>query len=136
MAVAPLAPSLGDLVAGPGLVHLERLAARPGRFADPGRPPPAGAGSVTDEVWWRLGVEGLWPHQATAIDLGRDGHSVVLATGTASGKSLCYQAPIAEAAVAPVRPGTALCVFPTKALAQDQARALFDLDVPGLVPAT
>ncbi len=129
MALAPLAPSLEALLAGSGLVHLERLAARQARFGDLARPLP-------DEVWARLGVERLWAHQATAIDLVRDGQSVVLATGTASGKSLCYQAPIAEAAVAPIRAGTALCVFPTKALAQDQARALFDLDVPGLVPAT
>ncbi len=129
MALAPVTPSLADLVAGRGLVHLERLAARPARFGDLTRPlPPA--------VWDRLGVDRLWAHQAEAIDLVRDGRSVVLATGTASGKSLCYQAPIAEAAVAPVRPGTALCIFPTKALAQDQARALFDLEVPSLVPAT
>ena len=47
----------------------------------------------------------LWSHQAEAIDLARDGRSVVVATGTASGKSLCYQVPIAEAAAAPVRRG-------------------------------
>src|SRR5262245_30471598 len=129
MALAPVTPSLADLVAGRGRVHLERLAARPARYGELHRPLPP-------EVWEHLGVERLWAHQAVAIDLVRDGHSVVLATGTASGKSLCYQAPIAEAAMAPVRPGTALCVFPTKALAQDQARALFDLEVPGLVPAT
>ena len=81
-------------------------------------------------------MDRLWTHQAAAIDEVRAGRSVVLATGTASGKSLCYQAPIAEAALAPLRPSTALCIFPTKALAQDQARALFKLDLPGLVPAT
>ena len=59
-----------------------------------------------------------------------------MATGTASGKSLCYQAPIAEAVGAPVRPATSLLIFPTKALAQDQLRALTALDVPGLVAAT
>jgi DEAD/DEAH box helicase domain-containing protein len=120
---------LEDLVAGAGLIHLERLPARPARYGELSRPLP-------DEVWRRLGIERLWAHQATAIDAARSGQSVVIATGTASGKSLCYQAPIAEAALRPVRPGTALCVFPTKALAQDQVRALFDLDVPGLVPAT
>lgn len=130
-----IAPDLGDrlgldhLADGPGLVHLERLPPRPARHGELARPLP-------DLVWERLGVERLWAHQAAAIDLVRDGRSVVVATGTASGKSLCYQAPIAEAAVAPVRPGTALCVFPTKALAQDQARAFFELDLPGLVPAT
>jgi len=132
MAIAPDVgdrTGLADLTDGPGLVHLERLPARPARFGELHRPLP-------EVVWASLGVERLWRHQAQAIDLVRDGHSVVVATGTASGKSLCYQAPIAEAAVAPVRPGTSLCLFPTKALAQDQARALFALDVPGLVPAT
>src|SRR5690606_16091422 len=75
----------------------------------------------------------LWSHQAEAIELARSGRSVVIATGTASGKSLCYQVPIAEAAVAPVRPGTGLIIFPTKALAHDQLRALTALELPGVV---
>ena len=58
---------------------------------------------------------------------------MAVATGTASGKSLCYQAPVAEAATDPIRPGTALLVFPTKALAHDQLRALTELELPGLV---
>ena len=128
--VSPLAPlPLADLVAGRGLVHLERLPSRPARYGELARPLP-------DPVWDALGVDRLWAHQAAAIDEVRAGRSVVLATGTASGKSLCYQAPIAEAALAPLRPSTALCIFPTKALAQDQARSLFELDLPGLVPAT
>ena len=61
---------------------------------------------------------------------------MVVATGTASGKSRCYQLPIAEAVLDRVHPGTALCLFPTKALAQDQLRAFGSLDVPGLAAAT
>ena len=64
---------------------------------------------------------GLWTHQAAAVDLARAGTSVAVSTGTASGKSLCYQLPVAEAALAG---GTALLLFPTKALAQDQLRSL------------
>jgi DEAD/DEAH box helicase domain-containing protein len=75
----------------------------------------------------------LWSHQAEAIDLARAGRSVVVATGTASGKSRCYQVPLAEAAAAPVRPGTGLVLFPTKALAHDQLRALTALGFPGVV---
>jgi DEAD/DEAH box helicase domain-containing protein len=75
----------------------------------------------------------LWSHQAEAIDLARQGRSVVVATGTASGKSLCYQLPIGEATSAPVRPGTALVLFPTKALAHDQLRALTALELPGVM---
>src|SRR5262249_49518033 len=111
-----------------------------------------------------LGVRALWSHQAEAIDLARAGRSVVLATGTASGKSLVYQAAIAEAvasrpaplpplgglfadfpeldpaydprARAAPPPGTALCIFPTKALAQDQLRAINALQARGLVAMT
>ena len=133
----PVALGLDDLLAaldggspdGSRLVHLERLPARPARTAELARPlPPV----VRD----RLGVDAFWSHQAQAIDLARAGRSVAVATGTASGKSLCYQAPIAEAITQPVRSGTSLLVFPTKALAQDQLRALGALDVPGLVATT
>ena len=125
-------PDLDDLVtrlAGcDQLVHLERIPPRAARTAWPARPlPSAVAGLVPDG--------GLWTHQAAAIDLARDGNSVAVATGTASGKSLCYQLPIAEAVI-DNPPGTALLVFPTKALAQDQLRALGAMDVPGLVAVT
>ena len=111
------------------LIHLERFPARPARFADLDRPLPP-------EVWAALGVSRLWSHQATAIDLARDGRSVAVATGTASGKSLCFQAPIAEAVTQGVRTSTALLLFPTKALAQDQLRALCQMNLPRLTPAT
>ncbi len=107
------------------LIHLVELPARPGRHAELARPLPP---SVRARLEHRL-----WTHQVEAIDLARSGRSVVVASGTASGKSLCYQLPIAEAAVAPIRPGTALVLFPTKALAHDQLRALTELDLPGVV---
>jgi DEAD/DEAH box helicase domain-containing protein len=109
------------------LVHLERIPAREARYGELVTPLPA---AVAD----RLPVERLWTHQAEAIDLARAGRSVAIATGTASGKSLCFQVPIAEAVGAEV-PGTALLLFPTKALAQDQLRSLEALAMPGLVPA-
>jgi len=120
----------GDAVdAGGGrrspLVHLQRIDARQARTAALSRPlPPA--------VAERVGVEAFWTHQAQAIDLARAGRSVVVATGTASGKSLCYQVPLAEAAAAPVRRGTSLLIFPTKALAHDQLRALASRGYPGV----
>jgi DEAD/DEAH box helicase domain-containing protein len=108
------------------LVALHRLPPRASRPGTLSRPlPPA--------VAERLGVPILWCHQAEAIDLARAGRSVVVATGTASGKSLCYQAPIAEAAAQSVRRGTSLLIFPTKALAHDQLRALAERDYPGVV---
>ncbi|MCU1498427.1 MAG: helicase/secretion neighborhood putative DEAH-box helicase [Acidimicrobiales bacterium] len=117
---------------GAGLVHLERLPARPARTAGLQRPlPPA----LTERLA-ELGLADLWSHQAEAIDHLRAGRSTVIATGTASGKSLCYQVPIAEAVNDPIRPGTALALFPTKALAQDQLRSFADLSIPGLLAAT
>jgi len=110
------------------LVHLERFAARPARHAELDRPLPAAVAAA-------VGVERFWTHQAQAIDLVRSGRSVVVATGTGSGKSLCYQVPVAEAVSSPVRPGTSLLVFPTKALAQDQLRALLAMKVPRLTAA-
>jgi DEAD/DEAH box helicase domain-containing protein len=110
------------------LVHLERLPPREPRFGELARPlPPAVAEA--------LAVPRLWSHQAAAIDLARSGTSVAVSSGTASGKSLCFRAPIAEATADPVRPATALLLFPTKALARDQLRALTDLQLPGLVAA-
>ena len=107
------------------LLHLAVLPPRPALHADTSRP-------LSPEVQDRLPGP-LWSHQARAIDLARTGRSVVVASGTASGKSLCYQVPIAEVAVDPIRPGTSLLLFPTKALAHDQLRALTALDLPGVV---
>jgi DEAD/DEAH box helicase domain-containing protein len=111
----------------PRLVHVERLQGRPARLAATERP-------LHPELEARLGDVPLWSHQARAIDLVRDGRSVVLATPTASGKSLCYQVPAVEAALE--RGATSLMVFPTKALAQDQLRTLTGWDLPGVVAAT
>lgn len=105
------------------LLHVAEVPARLARYADLVRPLPL---AVAD----RIGP--LWSHQAEAIDLVRSGRSVVIASGTASGKSRCYQVPMAEAAVAPIRPGTGLILFPTKALAHDQLRALTALGFPGV----
>jgi ATP-dependent helicase YprA (DUF1998 family) len=54
------------------------------------------------------------------------GRDVVLATATASGKSLCFQVPIVESVLADPR-SRALLLFPTKALARDQVRSLREL---------
>src|SRR5690349_1297355 len=95
-----------DALAGDGqLAHVEHLPARPARTAPLASPLP-------DAVAHAVPEGGLWTHQAAAIDLARAGRHVAVATGTASGKSLCYQLPIAEAAVSRP-PGTALLLYPT-----------------------
>ncbi len=117
---------LDELEADGRLVHVEHMDAHNQRFGSLNRPLP-------DAVVERLDHSRLWSHQAAAIDLARAGENVVVATGTASGKSLSFQLPIAEAVIDPVKPGTALLLYPTKALAHDQLRSLTGLEFPGLV---
>lgn len=69
-----------------------------------------------------------------AAQLARDGHDVVLSTGTASGKSLGYHLPALTAIENDPRT-TVLYLAPTKALAADQLGVLTGLAVPGLRPA-
>ncbi len=69
------------------------------------------------------GIDALYPHQARALAELRAGRDVVLATPTASGKSLVYALPALEAALADPN-AHALCLFPLKALEQDQAKKL------------
>ncbi|MDJ0384459.1 DEAD/DEAH box helicase [Streptomyces sp. G-G2] len=81
------------------------------------------------------GIEHPWEHQARAAEHALDGESVIVATGTASGKSLAYLAPVlsalADGAEAPNgRGATALYLAPTKALAADQRRAVRELAGP------
>ncbi|HEV2810821.1 MAG TPA: DEAD/DEAH box helicase [Acidimicrobiales bacterium] len=113
------------------LIHLERLPARAARHR---QPLPALPPAVAERL-----PGPLWSHQAEAVELARAGSSVVVSTGTASGKSLCYQLPIAEAildAADGLGPqASALCLYPTKALAHDQLRSMTDLGLPGVVAA-
>ena len=98
-------------------------------------PWPAWTPPEVRDAFARRGVAAPWRHQAEAAQLAHDGHDVVLATGTASGKSLAYQLPVLARLHADPR-ATALYLAPTKALAADQLRALRELDVPGVRPAS
>lgn len=75
------------------------------------------------------GLNQFFTHQAAAIEAALNGHNVVIATSTASGKTLCYNVPVMERLL--TRPqARALYLFPTKALSQDQlaeARALVEV---------
>jgi DEAD/DEAH box helicase domain-containing protein len=96
------------------IVHVHEVPPRPARTADPAALPPP-----YPELLPRIGVPHPWIHQAAAIRHGAAGRDVLVATGTASGKSLCYVAPIlAELQADP--DARALLLFPTKALCQDQ----------------
>jgi DEAD/DEAH box helicase domain-containing protein len=83
------------------------------------------------------GAAQLYAHQAEAWQAVQDGKQVVVATPTASGKSLCYTLPVVAGAM--TRQAKALYLFPTKALAQDQVAELLELNKAGdlgLRPAT
>ena len=72
------------------------------------------------------GTYPLYAHQVAAINAVLDGSHVMVATGAASGKSLCYHIPILEAALKGPA-DRSLYLAPTKALAQDQLRSLREL---------
>lgn len=100
------------------IVHVHEVPAREACYA-PQAPPlsPAGRAMLAG-----MGIERLYGHQAEAAAAALVGRDVLVATGTASGKSLCYLLPIIEMLAAGPR-GRALLLFPTKALCQDQYRA-------------
>ena len=81
------------------------------------------------------GVTAPWGHQVAVAELARAGRHVVVATGTASGKSLAYQLPVLTHLLADQQ-ATALYLAPTKALGADQIRAVTALDLPGVRPAS
>lgn len=107
------------------LRHLEVL---PPRAAVPADWPEWAAPDVVAACRAR-GIDRPWRHQAVAADAAHAGQHVVLATGTASGKSLGYQLPALTAIRESRRPrgqrgATVLYLAPTKALAQDQLSAI------------
>ncbi|MFV1964180.1 MAG: DEAD/DEAH box helicase [Pirellulaceae bacterium] len=104
------------------LEHVEVLPERAGRYAEPNRPLPR----LLTELLATRNIERLYTHQARALETIRDGRDLVVVTGTASGKTLCYNLPILETCLAEADT-RALYLFPTKALAQDQLKGLIEL---------
>lgn len=74
----------------------------------------------------KRGVEKLYSHQSQAVECAMSGQDVVIVTPTASGKTLCYNLPVADAILRGRGP-RALYIFPAKALAQDQLAGLSEL---------
>ncbi len=97
------------------LVHVQTIPQRPARYGKlRHRLSPATLAALR-----ATGAEQLYTHQAEAINATLDGRHVVVATSTASGKTLCFNAPVLEA-LAQDPLARALYLYPTKALAQDQ----------------
>jgi DEAD/DEAH box helicase domain-containing protein len=113
------------------VTHVEHIPARAGRTADW----PPWADPVLLSRWRAAGVERPWTHQRAVADLAHGGRHVVVATGTASGKSLAYQLPVLSGLLADPR-ARAVYLAPTKALATDQLRALRSLTLTGVRAAT
>ena len=77
------------------------------------------------------GLSELYTHQRAVWDAASRGEHVVVTSGTASGKSLAFNLPVLDA-IAREPKHRALYLYPTKALAQDQARALAELKAPNV----
>ena len=117
--------AVGDPGTDSGLLHLEHLPARPPRAVEVPDELPA----VVRSRLARAGVTRLWSHQAEALEQVRAGRHTVVATGTASGKSLAYQLPALERLVRDDRDAV-LYLAPTKALAHDQLRTVRGFTIP------
>jgi DEAD/DEAH box helicase domain-containing protein len=119
----------GDLLEGEEVAYRTLEAARTGRE----EPLPDGLDPLLVSALVSRGIGSVWRHQAQVWEAAARGENVVVTTGTASGKSLAFNLPVLSAIAA--EPKTrVLYLYPTKALAQDQARALTELRLKGLRP--
>ena len=107
------------------IVHVERIPrqdATPGELESPLHP---GLQTCLES----LGISALYSHQAKAVNAIFGGKNVIIATPSASGKTLCYHLATLDALLRE-RNSRALYIFPTKALAQDQLRSLKQIARP------
>ncbi len=115
------------LLQGEEVAHLGVEAEREARFA----PLPD---ELDERVRAAIGVLQLYAHQRAAWEAAARNEHVLTTTGTASGKTLAFNLPVLDA-LARQPKSRALYLYPTKALAQDQFRALSGYAVPRLRPA-
>ena len=109
------------------IAHVEHIPSREATYTELDKP-------LSCELQDCLSKHGLLPlyaHQAEAVNKARQGKNVMVATSSASGKTLCYNIAALEALLTESN-GYALYLFPTKALAQDQLRGLHELFCPDL----
>jgi DEAD/DEAH box helicase domain-containing protein len=122
-----IAPGWADVLDGEEIAYRGMEAARTART----EPLPADLDPRVASALVATGVTSLFRHQAEAWEAARRGENVVVTTGTASGKSLAFNLPVLDA-IAREPKTRALYLYPTKALAQDQARALGELRLKGV----
>jgi DEAD/DEAH box helicase domain-containing protein len=107
---------------GPHIVHQQIFPSSPSTVQDVQR----SWSEAVQTLLRQMVISGLYSHQARAMDLIRFGRHTVIATPTASGKSLIYSLPILDR-IAANEQSRALLLFPLKALAQDQLRGIQEL---------
>jgi len=107
------------------IVHIQRIPPQDETFGKPDKP----LNPAVQARLESLGISRLYSHQAEAVNAISCGKNVIVATPSASGKTLCYQLATLEAILSDGS-SRALYLFPTKALAQDQLRSLRQLASP------
>ncbi|HKY12592.1 MAG TPA: DEAD/DEAH box helicase [Gaiellaceae bacterium] len=128
--MATTATTWDDIVTGEELAHLTTEPARAARTAAF----PADLDRRVRQALDGAGVGELFTHQAEAWEAAARGEHLIVTTGTASGKTLAFNLPVLDA-LAREPKLRALYLYPTKALAQDQIRALTELKPPRIKPA-
>ena len=109
------------------IAHIENIPPRQATYAELDQP----LSPQLQDCLLRHRLLPLYTHQAEAVNKAKQGENVMVATSSASGKTLCYNIAVAETLLQ--EPGScALYLFPTKALAQDQLRSLHQLFSPDL----
>jgi DEAD/DEAH box helicase domain-containing protein len=116
-----------DLLDGEEVAHVSDIPSAQARTA----PLPEDLHEGVRDALAARGLTELYLHQRGVWDAAAEGEHVVVTTGTASGKSLAFNLPVLDA-IAREPKHRALYLYPTKALAQDQARALAELKSPGV----
>jgi DEAD/DEAH box helicase domain-containing protein len=114
-----------DLLEGEELAHLTTEPAREAVTA----PFPEALEPRVAATLEAHGLTSLYAHQADAWDAAARGEHVIVTTGTASGKTLAFNLPVLDALIRQPKLRT-LYLYPTKALAQDQARSLATFRLP------
>ena len=128
--MATVAPAWQEILVGEELAHVAVEPPRTGRTEPfPNDLDPRVASALVAQ-----GISALYTHQAETWEALRGGGNAIVTTSTASGKSLAFNLPVLDL-LAREPKSRALYLYPTKALAQDQARALQALGLKGVKPA-
>jgi len=128
--VVTVAPAWQEILVGEELAH---VAVEPPR-AGKSEPFPDDLDPRVASALVAQGITALYAHQAETWEALRAGGNAIVTTSTASGKSLAFNLPVLDLLASEPK-SRALCLYPTKALAQDQARALQAFGLKGVKPA-